>query len=57
LADQLATQRQREQAQSGPGDSLRYQSLLNQYEQCLRRFRMQPFSAYAFNDALLHDLP
>lgn len=39
-----------------PGQSLRHQMLLQQYQQCLQRSRMQPFSAYALNDARALDI-
>jgi hypothetical protein len=51
LANQLAAEQQRMQGQVSPGESVRYQSLLNQYEQCASRY------GYAFNNALLLDAP
>jgi len=56
LADQLAVQERRMRVHNDPGDSLRHQLLQNQYEQCLKRFSLQPFG-YAFNDARLLDIP
>jgi hypothetical protein len=47
--DQLAAQKQQMRGQD-PGQSLRYQLLRNQYDECVRRFGLAPFSsAYAFN--------
>ena len=54
LARRLAEERLNIQGQNDPGESLRYQLLRNQYEQCLRRSR-GAFGAYALNDGLLND--
>jgi hypothetical protein len=56
LADQLAAQEQQMRGQNDPGQSLRHQQLRNQYEQCLRRFSLEPFGSYAFNGLRL-DIP
>ena len=56
LARRLAEEREHMQGQSDPTESLRYQFLLNQYQQCLRHFQGQPFSAFAFSGAGLQDL-
>lgn len=57
LEDQLTAQERQMQGQHDPGQSLRHQQLRNQYEQCLRRFSLEPFGAYAFNDVLRLDIP
>jgi hypothetical protein len=57
LAEELAEQKRQMQGQSEFGQSLRYRMLLNQYEQCLRRFSSGRFGAYALDDALLFDTP
>ena len=54
LARRLAEERLNMQGQIDPGESLRYQLLRNQYEQCLRRSR-GAFGSYALNDGLLND--
>jgi hypothetical protein len=51
LANQLAMEQQRMQGQVSPGESVRYRSLLDQYERCASRY------GYAFNNALLLDTP
>ena len=56
LAEQLAEEKRRIESQDDYGESLRYRTLENQYEQCLRRSRL-PFGAYAFNSELLLDTP
>lgn len=40
-----------------PGESLRYQMLLTQYEQCMERFGGARFASHAFNDTGLLDTP
>ncbi len=57
LADELAAERRRMQGQNDPGESLRYQLLREQYQQCLRRFGLDPFASYAFNRGFLLDTP
>ena len=51
LADQLTTEQERMRLDNDPGESLRYQMLLNQYRQCMGRFGGTPFSSYLFSDA------
>ena len=50
LADQLAMERERMRFGGAPGESFRYQMVLNQYRQCVSRFGAAPFAAYLFND-------
>ena len=57
LANELRAEERLMQGQVDPGQSLRHQMLVNQYQHCLQRSRMQPFSAYAFNDARPLDVP
>jgi hypothetical protein len=57
LADQLAEQQARMRGQNDPGESLRYQVLKNQYEQCIRRFGSGFFGSSDYNSALLLDTP
>jgi len=56
LAEQLAVEEREMRGQNDPGQSLRYRVLQDQYEQCLMRSRL-PFGTYAFDDAILFDLP
>jgi hypothetical protein len=56
LARRLAEERLNMHGQNDPGDSLRYQLLRQQYDQCLRRSG-GAFGAYALNDGLLFDTP
>lgn len=51
LADQLAAERERMRLGGDSGASLRYQSMLNQYRQCMSRYGAEPFSSYLFSDA------
>jgi hypothetical protein len=51
LADQLAAERERMRLGNDPGESLRYQNMLNQYRQCTSRHGNAPFSSYLFSDA------
>jgi hypothetical protein len=51
LADQLAMERERMGLGNDPGESVRYQMMLNQYRQCMRRYGSEPFSSYLFTDA------
>jgi hypothetical protein len=51
LADELTTEQERMRLDNDPGESLRYQMLLNQYRQCMGRFGGAPFSSYLFSDA------
>jgi len=48
LANELAFMRARMQVQVEPGDRLRYQMLLRQYEECLRHSRFAAIDPYAF---------
>lgn len=71
LQAQLQAERLMLQEGDDPGEGLRYQSLLSQYESCVARFGADPFSlydidsyalnsgfgAYAFNGALALDTP
>lgn len=45
LLDQLVAQRRQMQGQNDPGQSLRYQSLRQQYEQCLERSRFHGYAS------------
>ncbi len=49
LAQQLEAERQTMQGHVDPGQNLRYQRLQEQYDQCMRRFGVNPFSAYLFD--------
>jgi len=49
LAQQLEAERLEMQGQVDPGQDLRYQRLQEQYDQCMRRFGADPFSAYLFD--------
>lgn len=51
LSDQLDAERERLRLGTDPGGSLRYQSMLNQYRQCMNRYGAEPFSSYLFGDA------
>ena len=53
LLDQLAAQQRQMRGQDDPGQSLRYQSLRQQYEQCLERSRFHGYSSAALFDAPL----
>jgi len=53
LLDQLAAQQQQMRGQNDPGESLRYQSLRQQYEQCLDRSRFHGYSSASLLDAPL----
>jgi hypothetical protein len=54
LAEQLAEQQRQMRGQNDPGQSLRYQLLRQQYEQCLERYRFHGnSSASLFDDPLL----
>lgn len=57
LAEELEEQQRLMRGQDDATRRLRYQMLLNQYAECERRFGREPFGAYAFNDALLLDMP
>jgi hypothetical protein len=57
LANELAAQREQMRTGIDRGASLRYQMLLNQYQQCMIRSRLVPFASYAFNDLSLLDVP
>jgi len=57
LEEELADQRLRMQGQADSAESLRYQSLLQQYEQCVRQFGLGRFGSYALADERLDDLP
>jgi hypothetical protein len=48
LADQVYSERERMRTTADAGASLRYQRLLDQYHQCMRRYGMEPFSSYLF---------
>ncbi len=52
LADQLAGERVRMQAQDDPGEALLYRSLLQQYESCMARY-----GSHMFSNAFLLDTP
>jgi hypothetical protein len=45
LLDELAAQQRQMRGQNDPGQSLRYQSLRQQYEQCLERSRFHGYSS------------
>lgn len=49
LADELAGERERLQADSY-ADSFHYEMLMQEYEQCLYRYGLEPFAAYGFNN-------
>jgi len=53
LLDQLVAQQQQMRGQNDPGQSLRYQSLRQQYEQCLERSRFHGYSSASLFDAPL----
>jgi len=53
LAEQLAEQQRQMRGQDDPGQSLRYQSLRQQYEQCLERSRFHGYSSASLFDAPL----
>ena len=52
LADQVAAERERMRTTADAGASLRYQMLMDQYHQCMRRYGTQPFSSYLFMSEL-----
>jgi hypothetical protein len=56
LARQMANARALRRNDKSGGQSLRYQLLRNQYEQCVRRFGLGRFGAFEFTDASLFDL-
>jgi hypothetical protein len=56
LAQELARQRQLMRSQNDYGQGLRYQWLMNRYQQCLMHSR-SAFGPYALNRALLLDTP
>ncbi|MGB6633363.1 MAG: hypothetical protein WBE52_19130, partial [Terriglobales bacterium] len=56
LAQELARQKQLMRSQNDYGQGLRYQWLMNRYQQCLMRSR-SAFGPYALNRALLLDTP
>jgi len=53
LAEQLAEQQRQMRGQNDPGQSLRYQSLRQQYEQCVERSRFHGYSSASLFDAPL----
>ena len=53
LLDQLVGQQRQMRGQDDPGQSLRYQSLRQQYEQCLERSRFHGYSSASLFDAPL----
>jgi hypothetical protein len=57
LADQLEAERQQMQGQVDPAESLRYRMLREQYERCMRRYGLQPFTSYAVSDEGLFGSP
>jgi hypothetical protein len=57
LAEQLAEQQRQMRGQNDPGQSLRRQLLLNQYDHCAKRFGLEPFGSYLFSDARQLDVP
>lgn len=61
LAEELRALRAKMLTQPDPGDSLRYRSLLSQYEACLQQSRIGSFGFYAFDPNLfaapLFDMP
>ena len=57
LARQLEAQRRGIQGRYDLSGSVIYQTLLDQYEQCVRRYRFGAFGSLAFNDVNLFGLP
>jgi hypothetical protein len=56
LAEELIKQ-QRQMRVQYPGQGLRRQLMLNQYDNCAKRFALEPFGSYLFSDARLFDVP
>jgi hypothetical protein len=57
LARQLEAQRRQMRGRNDPGQSLIYQTLLSQYQQCMARYGLQPFGSFAFNERMADLMP
>jgi len=57
LAAQLEAQRERLREHPDPGESLIYRTLMDQYQLCLQRYGLAPFSFYALDEANLFGIP
>jgi hypothetical protein len=56
LARQLEAQERQMRGRNDPGQSLIYQTLRNQYEQCMARFGLSPLGSFALNDMRMEDV-
>jgi hypothetical protein len=57
IEEALQMQRLRMRDATDPVEGLRYQLLLNQYEQCMRQFGREYFSSSSFGDLSLYAIP
>jgi hypothetical protein len=57
LARQLEAQRRQMRGRSDPGQSLIYQTLLSQYQQCMERYGLRSIGSFAFNERMSDLMP